>query len=130
MKLANLMENKYTILVAEDEDYNFKLLKYILEKEGINVLWAKNGLEAVEMFKENKNIDLVMMDIKMPVMTGIEAIVEIKQINNSIPSIAVTAYAMDKDKTKCLDAGFDAYVTKPVNRVELMYLTYKLLMEK
>ena len=124
------MENKYTILVAEDEDYNFKLLKYILEKEGINVLWAKNGLEAVEMFKENKNIDLVMMDIKMPVMTGIEAIVEIKQINNSIPAIAVTAYAMDKDKTKCLDAGFDAYVTKPVNRVELMYLTYKLLMEK
>ena len=124
------MGNKYTILVAEDEDYNFKLLKYILEKEGINVLWAKNGLEAVEMFKENKNIDLVMMDIKMPVMTGIEAIVEIKQINNSIPSIAVTAYAMDKDKTKCLDAGFDAYVTKPVNRVELMYLTYKLLMEK
>ena len=124
------MENKYTILVAEDEDYNFKLLKYILEKEGIKVLWAKNGLEAVEMFKENKSIDLVMMDIKMPLMTGIEAIIEIKKVNSSIPSIAVTAYAMDKDKTKCLDAGFDEYVTKPVNRVELMYLTYKLLMEK
>lgn len=124
------MEKKYTILVAEDEDYNFKLLKYILEREGINILWAKNGLQAVEMFKENKSIDLVMLDIKMPVMTGLDAVVQIKQINSSIPAIAVTAYALDKDKARCLEAGFDAYVTKPINRVELMYLTYKLLMDE
>ena len=121
------MDKKYKVLVAEDEEYNFKLMKYILQREGIEILWAKNGEEAISLYKSNDSIDLIMMDLKMPVMNGIDATIEIKKIDNQIPVIAVTAYALAEDREKCMRSGFDEYVTKPVNREQLLSVTYKLL---
>ncbi|MEZ5000156.1 MAG: response regulator, partial [Bacteroidales bacterium] len=90
------MNNK--ILVAEDEEYNFTLLKLIFEREGQQILWAKNGAEAVKIFEEYSDIDLVLMDIKMPVMNGLDASRIIKGIRKQVPIIAVTAYAMSEDR--------------------------------
>ncbi len=114
-------------MVAEDEEYNFILVKYILEREGINTIWAKNGEEAINLFKENKDIDLIMMDIKMPIMNGMDATIEIRKINPGIPIIAVTAYALAEDRELCLKNGCDEFVTKPINRDHLLSLTNKLL---
>lgn len=121
------MLNNYTILVAEDEEYNYILVKYILQKEGMDVLWARNGEEAVRLFRDNSNIDLVMMDIKMPVMNGLDATKEIKKIKPEIPIIAVTAYALSEDREICLSSGCDEFITKPINRNQLEILTNKLL---
>jgi len=117
----------FTILVAEDEEYNFILVKYILEREGMSIIWAKNGVEAVNLFKEHDNIDLVMMDIKMPVMNGMEATIQIKQIKPEIPVIAVTAYALAEDRELCLKNGCNEFVTKPINRQNLISITNELL---
>lgn len=113
--------------MAEDEEYNYILVKYILQKEGMDVLWARNGEEAVRLFRDNSNIDLVMMDIKMPVMNGLDATKEIKKIKPEIPIIAVTAYALSEDREICLSSGCDEFITKPINRNQLEILTNKLL---
>ena len=117
----------HTILIAEDEEFNFTLLKYIFERSGAIILWATNGQEAVELFKENTNIDIVLMDIKMPVMNGLEATKHIKKINNKIPVLAVTAYALAEDRARCLSAGCDEFITKPIIRQDLLDITYKWL---
>jgi CheY-like chemotaxis protein len=83
------------------------------------VLYARNGSEAVEIVKENNKIDLVLMDIKMPVMDGLEATKQIKAINPDLKIIAVTAYAANDDRFMCLNAGCDDYITKPFKPAEL-----------
>jgi len=104
-----------TILVAEDVDLNFLLIKKFLNKTGVKLLWAKDGKEAVEMSKENENIDLVLMDIRMPVMNGFEATKVIKEMRPALPIIAQTAYALDGDAEKSLEYGCSAYIAKPIN---------------
>lgn len=121
------MNNKHTILVAEDEEYNFKLMKYILQRQGMEVIWARNGEEAVDIIRNNSAVELVMMDLKMPVMNGIDATLEIKKINREIPVIAVTAYAMAEDRERCIKLGFDEYITKPVNMEHLLKISNKFL---
>ena len=108
-----------TILVAEDEDLNILYTKRIFKSKPYNVLYARNGSEAVEIVKENNKIDLVLMDIKMPVMDGLEATKQIKAINPDLKIIAVTAYAANDDRFMCLNAGCDDYITKPFKPVEL-----------
>ena len=103
-----------TILIAEDEETNVMFLKAALVKTKVNVLHAVNGMEAIEMCRENNNIDIVLMDIKMPGVDGYEATKEIKAINNKIIIIALTAYAMEGDKERIIDAGCDDYIAKPV----------------
>lgn len=121
------MNKVYNILVAEDEEYNFTLVKYIFQKEGHNVLWARNGEEAVKLVLTDSEIDLVLMDIKMPVMDGFEAARLIKEARREIPIMAVTAYAFSEDRKLCLEAGCDEFITKPIDRKELLSLSYKLL---
>lgn len=121
------MNTKHTILVAEDEEYNFKLMKYILQRQGMEVIWARNGEEAVDIIRNNSAVELVMMDLKMPVMNGIDATLEIKKINRAIPVIAVTAYAMAEDRERCIKLGFDEYITKPVNMEHLLKISNKFL---
>ncbi|MBN1117542.1 MAG: response regulator [Bacteroidales bacterium] len=111
------------ILIAEDEENNYALLKSILSKKGANLYWAKNGLEAVELSKKllSKNISfLILMDIKMPVMNGKEAYTEIKKMDNSIPVIALTAYAQPRDREEILQFGFQSYISKPLNKETLI----------
>lgn len=103
-----------TILVVEDNLISYKLLEISLLKTGSKVLHAENGQEAVDMVKENPGIDLVLMDIQLPVKNGYVATMEIKQINPDLPVIAQTANAMDDDKQKCIEAGCSDYITKPI----------------
>ena len=114
-----------TILIAEDEESNYRFLEMLLNNKGLKLLKANNGNEAVEMFKTNKDIDLILMDIKMPGMNGLEATMKIKEINPSIPIIIQTAYAMQNDEKISSDAGCDDYISKPINKEKLIKLINK-----
>lgn len=116
-----------TVLIAEDEDSNFEFLKYALSRTKIKVLWAKDGKEAVDFFENEKVIDLILMDIKMPIMNGLEASAHIKQKNKNIPIIAQTAYVMTDDKQKFIAAGCDDYLGKPINPKLLIETIHKYL---
>ena len=101
------------ILVAEDNDSNFILMTYILKKF-YQFERAKNGQEAVDMADKGE-YDLVLMDIKMPVMDGLEATKKIKEAHPSLPIIALTANAFDSDRQMAFDAGCDEFLSKPIS---------------
>ena len=107
----NITNKGITILIAEDEESNFLLLKTILKKH-CNILHAKTGVELLEIYKE-QHADLILLDIKMPEMNGIEATERIRSISPNIPIIAVTAHAYYTDKEQALAAGCNAIVSKP-----------------
>ncbi len=108
------------ILVVEDEESNYLLLEQILKITNVNIIWAKDGLEAVVLFKENiDKIDLVLLDIKLPVKDGFEVVKEMKQENSNIPVIAQTAFAMAYEEHIIRDSGFDDYISKPLNKKQL-----------
>lgn len=109
-------QKKKIILVAEDNNSNFILDLMILRKD-YQVVHAWNGAEAVEMVQEMRP-DLVLMDIKMPVMNGYEAFDKIKAIDPTIPIIAITAYSLAEEENKIIEKGFDAYLFKPLNAEE------------
>ncbi len=110
---------KGTILIAEDDNINFLLFKKIIEIRGYTIIRAVNGQEAIDICINNSNIDLVLMDIKMPIMNGFEAFEKIKQIRPSLSVIAQTAYSSNEDEEKIYNAGFYGYLTKPINREKL-----------
>ncbi|MCD4737366.1 MAG: response regulator [Bacteroidales bacterium] len=118
-----------TVLVAEDEMSNFELVKAIFYNTDVNLIHAINGEEAVSILKEKagKGIDLILMDIRMPVMNGFEATKVIKRINKSVPVIALTAFAMAEDKLKSFEAGCDDYIPKPLKPVEFIKIISKYL---
>ena len=107
-------ENK-TILIAEDKKINYEIIKETLSITDADLLWAKNGLEAIEIVKQKDNIDLILMDIQMPGMDGYESTRKIKEINKDMIIIAQTAYALPKDSIKCFEAGCDDYIAKPIS---------------
>ena len=117
---ANL--GSQTILIAEDDNINFLLLKKILELKKHTVLRAVNGQEAVEMCRVNLDINLVFMDIKMPIMNGFEAFEIIKIVKPNLPVIAQTAYSSIEDKEKIIHAGFTDYITKPLDKEKIFEL--------
>ena len=111
------MEKKYdgkTILVAEDEQSNFYFMKILLTRMNIKVLWANDGIEAVKICETYPTVDLVLMDIKMPLLNGYEATKRIKAKRPDLPIIAKTAYAMISDKLEAENAGCDGYLSKPI----------------
>lgn len=112
---------EFTILIAEDERMNFYFLQAILSKTGIHIIHAQNGIEAIELIK-NQPVDLVLMDIQMPLMNGNEAIVEIKKNHPHLPVIAQTAHAMVGDRESILNSGFDNYISKPIDKTRLFEL--------
>ena len=109
-----------TILVAEDEDSNFELLEILIKKANANVVRAINGNEVLEIFKSEIDIDLILMDIKMPEMDGLEATKQIRKIDTEIPIIAQTAYAMAGDEKISLETGCNNYISKPIKKLDLM----------
>jgi two-component system sensor histidine kinase/response regulator len=111
------MKHSVSILLAEDNPVNQKLVKLMLTKGGYHVEAANNGKEAVEKYITSPgDFDLIFMDIQMPEMDGLEATKAIRKREDAIPIIAMTANAMKGDKEKCLEAGMDDYMTKPIKR--------------
>ncbi len=103
------------VLIAEDEELNFRFLEAVLQKTQAKVLRANNGKEAVDLCKNINHIDMILMDIKMPVMNGNEATFEIKQERPDLPIIAQTAFSIQEEIDKCREAGCDDFVTKPID---------------
>lgn len=101
------------ILIAEDEEYNFVLYEMILKKQ-YTLIHAWDGKEAVDLFREHTP-DLVLMDIRMPVMTGYEATSAIRNISSSVPIIAVTAFSLEESELKIRECGCTDFLTKPLD---------------
>jgi signal transduction histidine kinase/CheY-like chemotaxis protein len=108
------------ILIVDDEPMSYQLLKRMLSVTGVDVIHAVNGLEGVEMVKATTNIDLVLMDLRMPVMDGFTATREIKKINSVIPVVAQTAFSMYEEEQKAREAGCDDFITKPISKESLL----------
>ena len=111
-----------TVLIADDDPRNNFAMTAYLESAGIDTIVAVNGFEALDLLSKREGIHLVLMDMMMPEMDGYEAIGRMKKDPKlrDIPVIAVTARAMTGDREKCLEAGADEYVSKPVNMTELI----------
>ena len=105
---------KLQVLMVEDNPVNQKLQKKILEKMGHTVDIAKDGKIAVE-YGVNPKYDIIFMDMQLPEMSGVEATIELRKLGVKIPIIALTANAFESDKTKCIEAGMDDFLSKPVN---------------
>lgn len=111
----------FTILVAEDVDANYYLLREYLKYTKVKIMRTRNGKETVSVYRKNKkNINLILMDIQMPVMNGTQAMTKIKSINSDVSIIIQSAYAMSEDIKKGFDFGCDDYVTKPILKSELL----------
>lgn len=119
-----------TILIVEDYLVNFLFIDAIFSDYGYTILHATNGVEAIELCKSYENIDIILMDIKMPVMDGYEAAKQIRIIRPNIPIVAQTAFAMLEDKEKIEQSGFDGYITKPIRRNELIEMVQKTIRKK
>lgn len=120
----------HTILIAEDNDINYMLLEKIIQFKNHQVLRANNGKEAVEICQENSAIDLVFMDIKMPIMDGFEAFALIKKFRPSLPIVANTAYSSTEDREKIMTTGFTSYISKPLNKEQIFDLLDTLFEKK
>ena len=116
---------KKVILVAEDIESNFKLIRYFLSGSNAEVLHAYNGKEAVEKCLSVDNIDLILMDIKMPLMDGYTAVKLIREKNDKVPIIAQTAYADDKDKA--MECGCSGFISKPFDKKSLFKVLWKFI---
>lgn len=117
-RVQNSWEGKL-FLIAEDDKFSYKFLEGFLKQTKASVIRATDGREAVEICRNNSHIDLILMDIQMPEMNGLTATEEIKKFNHSVPIIAQTANAINEEKTRCLEAGCDDFIAKPVNISEL-----------
>ncbi|WP_409294689.1 response regulator [Peribacillus sp. SCS-26] len=112
-----------TVLVVDDDHRNIFTLKNLLKKEGMNIITAENGVECLDKLADHPGVDIILMDIMMPVMDGYEAIQRIRNMDdtvNSIPIIALTAKAMKGDRDKCLEAGATDYISKPLKVDQLL----------
>lgn len=113
-------DKQYNILVVEDDETSFLLLEAILEPYNCRLLNAVDGKQAVSICISNPNIDLILMDIKLPQIDGYEATRQIRAFNSKVPIIAQTAYALQGDNEKSLAAGCNSYVTKPIVKDDLL----------
>ncbi len=114
------MKEKPTILIIEDDQYNYDLLEVILTELKAKILWARTASQAMDYFKGEQEIDLVLMDIKLPDKNGYELTKEFKAMKSDLPIIAQTAYALTGDREKALEAGCDDYLAKPIRKSKLL----------
>ncbi len=122
----HILEGK-TILIVEDDDTSFYFLKEILNETNVKLLWVKEGAEAIKVCRENSGIDLVLMDIELPMMNGYEAAQNIKKVRKDLPVIAETAFALAGEKEKAMNAGCDDYLSKPIDKDILIKKIKRLL---
>ena len=123
----NKTQGPFTVLIAEDDDVSYMYLEELLLQTKSQVLRAETGKQAVEICRKHPEIVLVFMDIKMPEMNGYDAIQLIKEFRPTLPIVAQTAYAMEGDKEKVLQAGSDEYLSKPIRKkdIDRVFLKYR-----
>ncbi|MEA1876920.1 MAG: response regulator [Bacteroidota bacterium] len=122
LKTSDMNWEKYKILVVEDAETNLMFIKAAIYKTGITILWARDGMEAIEKVQEDKSINVVLMDLRMPNLDGFRATEVIKSIRKDLPVIAQTTFTDEMDKERVFDAGCDAYLAKPI-RLEILLET-------
>jgi CheY-like chemotaxis protein len=109
-----------TVLAVDDVSFNLDLIALFFKKTGAKVLFAANGREALDSYIAHPDIDIVLMDIQMPVMNGLDATREIRKLNPEIPVIAITAFVHSDDKQRCFEAGCNDFLSKPCSRADLL----------
>lgn len=124
---AHQINNKIKILIAEDDLVGLQYLKTVLLSSASAIFTAENGKEAVEIFTQHPDIDLILMDIRMPVMDGYQATQKIREISSEVYIIAQTAFALSGDKEKSIDAGCNDYISKPIKKNELLQMVSNLI---
>jgi len=121
----------FVFLVGEDDYLNYLLLEKMLQRNfNCEVLYGATGKDVLNIFKERKNIDLILLDLRMPVMDGFTAFQEIKKLDPTVPVIAVTAYAYSEDRKKAIDMGFDEYIVKPIMINDMLAKINQILLKK
>lgn len=122
LKAADLDWKNHTILVVEDVETNLMFIRAAIGKTGITIVWARDGMEAIEKVQSNKAIDIVLMDLRMPNLDGFRATEVIKTIRKNLPVIAQTTFTDEVDQERVFEAGCDAYLSKPI-RLEILLET-------
>jgi two-component system, cell cycle response regulator DivK len=116
-----------TFLIVEDDEVSLEFIKELFDPYLVKLISVDNGKDAVEICRENSSIDLILMDVQLPVLNGRDAMIQIKKIYPDIPIIAQTAFAMSGDRERYINDGFDAYISKPINVSEMLMLIEKLI---
>jgi CheY-like chemotaxis protein len=119
--------NGQKILVVEDNFMSYKLMEAYFSRVNLEIVHASDGLTALSIFKDDPDIRLVLMDIQLPGMSGLDVTKNIRKFNSDIPVIATTGNVFDDDRTACMEAGCTYYITKPINFTELFELLDKYL---
>ncbi|WP_320815116.1 response regulator [Flavobacterium sp.] len=128
-KTPTELGDEVIVLVAEDDNINFLLIEKIIKNFNCTVVRAKDGLEAVEFCKTNNEIDLVLMDIRMPNLDGYEAFKQIREFNKELPIIAQTSYSFQEELDKIKELGFNGFISKPLDKNKL-YELIKIYLKK
>jgi CheY-like chemotaxis protein len=122
------MNDRIKILIADDEEINHLFYREILPEDKFEIIVAETGVEALEKFnKYSRDIDCILMDMKMPELDGFATVKQIRKIDAKIPIIAQTAYALHEDICKALNAGCNDYITKPIKEENLLNKIYNLV---
>jgi CheY-like chemotaxis protein len=116
------MSSKLKILLVEDDDVSMNYLEIITKKLCEEIYKANSGTEAVELFRKNQDIKVILMDLKLPLMDGLEATRQIRTFNKEVVILAQTAYSMVGDREKAIAAGCNDYITKPIEPMRLKSL--------
>lgn len=115
------------VLIVEDEDYNSELLRFYLKETEARLLFAKDGKIAVDLCRSDPSINIIIMDIQLPVMNGLDATMEIRKFRGDIPIVALSAYVYEDDKKRYFDAGINDFLAKPVKSEKLKEIMSKYL---
>ncbi|MFP4556190.1 MAG: tetratricopeptide repeat protein [Bacteroidales bacterium] len=115
----SVLKNK-TVLIAEDVVSNYQLISAFLSNSDVNIIWAKNGQEAVDLFNKKQHIDIILMDVQMPVMDGLKALRQIRKVNKEVPIIVNSAFYLTDEMEKSFSAGCTDYMTKPIRKEDLL----------
>lgn len=115
------------ILAVEDDEISLEFLKELFEPYKVSLLYANNGQTAIDICRTNPKVELILMDVQLPILNGKIAMLEIKKLRPGLPIIAQTAFAMSGDKERYIHEGFDEYIAKPINVQELLSLVEKYL---
>ena len=120
--MESQIPDKLNVLITDDDESSFMFLDIILKPDNCAISRCLTGREAVDFCKAHPETDLILMDVKMPVMDGLEATRLIRQFNQKVVIIAQTAFALSGDKERAIEAGCNDYTAKPINKAELLAL--------